>query len=171
MRSLFTARIRRMGKVMFSVCPHLGGGGQVQLGGGQIQPVGGGGSVSRGGSASCALLRAVCLLRSRRRTCLFVKKLQRKFHWQCIEFAHWHRYRFSQSCFFYGLFTLDDTENDSNTETDNDNYGFHCNMQSTLHCTKTLPLMPLATFRHFISITTYIVLGVAHCEHTIIPLL
>ena len=44
------------------------GGGQVQPGGGQVQLAGG------GGSASCALLPAVCLLRSRRRTflsCLF----------------------------------------------------------------------------------------------------
>ena len=41
----------------------MGGGGQVQLGGGVRS--------SRGGSASCALLRAVCLLRSRRRTFLF----------------------------------------------------------------------------------------------------
>ena len=77
-----------------------GGGGQVQPadGGGQVQPAAGGGGVrsSRGGgqvsqrmggvrssqrggghvqpggSASCALLRAVCLLRSRRRTFLFL---------------------------------------------------------------------------------------------------
>ena len=35
----------------------------------------------------------------------------------------------------YGLFTLDDTENDTETETSNDNYVFHCNMQSTSHCT------------------------------------
>ena len=33
---VITARIRRMGKVMFSVCPHLGGG--------QVSPAGGGGS-------------------------------------------------------------------------------------------------------------------------------
>ena len=40
-----------------------GGGGQLQLaGGGQVQP---------GGSGSCTLLRAVCLLHSRRRTFLF----------------------------------------------------------------------------------------------------
>ena len=84
------------GKVMFSVCSHLGGG-QVQLPeggsgpaaggrsgpaakGGQVQLLGGvrsscrgGGSgpAAGGGSASCALLRAVCLLRSRRRTFLF----------------------------------------------------------------------------------------------------
>ena len=46
-------------------------GGQVSqlTGGGQVQP---GGVSQRGGSASCALLRAVCLLRSRRRTFLFV---------------------------------------------------------------------------------------------------
>ena len=67
----------------------------------------------------------------------------------------------------YGLFTLDDTENDTETETDNMNYGFHCNVQSTSHCTETLPLMPLATFSHFIIFTTYILLGVAQCEHTI----
>ena len=66
-----------------------------------------------------------------------------------------------------GLFILEDTENKNETETDNDNYGFHCNMQNTSHCTKTLPMMPLATFSHFIVLTTYIVLGVAQCEHTI----
>ena len=66
-----------------------------------------------------------------------------------------------------GLFTLDDTENDTDTETNNDNYGFHCNMQSTSHCTEILPLMRLATFNHFISLATYIVLGVTQCEHTI----
>ena len=113
---IITARIRRMGKVMFSVCPHLGGGGQVQAGGGsgpagwgeggQVSPAGRGGSGPGGGvggsgpaggrggvrssrpggrgvrsvqrrgggvSASCALLQAVCLLRSRRRTFLFRK--------------------------------------------------------------------------------------------------
>ena len=44
---LITARIRRMGKVMFSVCSHLGGGGgggqvkgQSSRGGGQVQPAG-----------------------------------------------------------------------------------------------------------------------------------
>ena len=41
--------------------------------GGQVQP---GGGQSAGGSASCALLRAVCLLRSRRRTFLFAECLQ-----------------------------------------------------------------------------------------------
>ena len=48
---LFTAHIRRMGKVMFSVCSHLGGGSvqpggfrSVQPGGGQVSPAGGGGS-------------------------------------------------------------------------------------------------------------------------------
>ena len=40
-------------------------------------------------------------------------------------------------------------------------------MQSTSHCTKTLPLMPLANFSHFISLASYIILGVAQCEHTI----
>ena len=67
-----------------------------------------------------------------------------------------------------GLFTLDNTENenDSQTETDNDNYGFHCNMQSIVHCTETLPLMPLANFSHFIGLATHIILGVAQCEHT-----
>ena len=60
-----------------------------------------------------------------------------------------------------GLLTLDDTD----TETNNDNYGLHCNMQSTSHCTETLPLMPLATFSYFIGLATYIVLGVAECEH------
>ena len=54
-----------------------GGGGQVSPAGGGVSPAGGGsvqpaGGVSQwGGSASCALLRAVCLLRSRRRTFLF----------------------------------------------------------------------------------------------------
>ena len=38
--------------------------------GGQVQPRGGG-KVQLGGPASCTLLRAVCLLRSRRRTFLF----------------------------------------------------------------------------------------------------
>ena len=65
------------------------------------------------------------------------------------------------------FWTLDDTENDTDTETDNDNYGFHCNMQSPSHCAETLSLMPLATFSHFISLATYIVFGVAQCEHTI----
>ena len=65
-----------------------------------------------------------------------------------------------------GLFTLDDTENDTATKANNDNYGFHCNMQSTSHCTKTPPQMPLANFSHFIGLATYIVLGVAQCEHT-----
>ena len=69
------------GKVMFSVCSHLGGGsGQSQPGGGQVSPAGWGGQSSQGGgsvqprgvSASCALLRVVCLLRSRRRTFLFL---------------------------------------------------------------------------------------------------
>ena len=40
-------------------------------------------------------------------------------------------------------------------------------MQSTLHCTETLPLMPLANFSHFISLATHIILSVAQCEHTI----
>ena len=63
-----------------------------------------------------------------------------------------------------GLFTLEDTHND--TEIDNNNYGCHCNMLSTSHCTEILPLMPLATFGHFIGLATYIVPGVAQCEHT-----
>ena len=67
----------------------------------------------------------------------------------------------------HGLFTLDDTENDTDTETNNDNYGFQCNVQSISHCTETLSLMPLANFSHFICLTTFIVLGVAQCEHTI----
>ena len=66
----------------------------------------------------------------------------------------------------YGLFTLD-TENDNDTETDNDNYRFHCNMQNASHCTGTLSLMSLATFSHFIGLATYIVFGIAQCEHTI----
>ena len=49
--SIFTARIRRMGKVMFSVCSHLGVGGSLS----RLSP-GGGGVVSqltqRGGSVS-----------------------------------------------------------------------------------------------------------------------
>ena len=57
-----------------------GGSGQSSRGGG-VSPAGrGGGSVNGGGggSASCALLRAVCLLRSRRRTFLF-----KIYHWNC----------------------------------------------------------------------------------------
>ena len=65
------------------------------------------------------------------------------------------------------MFTLDDTENDTDTETDNHNYGFHCNIESISHCIETLLLMPLATFSHFIGLATYIILGVAQCEHTI----
>ena len=71
---------------------------------------------------------------------------------------------FLQAC-RNGLFTLGDTEND--TATDSGNYGFHCNVQNTSQCTETLSLMPLATFSHFIGLATYIVLGVAQCEHTI----
>ena len=120
MDSIITARIRRMGKVMFwggqgqrSIQPRGGQGqrsiqpggvrsswggqgqrsiqpggsgpargggskvnpargGQVQLGGSKVNPAGGGQVQlgGKGGSASCALLRAVCLLRSRRRTFL-----------------------------------------------------------------------------------------------------
>ena len=52
--------------------PAAGEGGQVQLpGGGQSSRQGGVSQQGEGGSASCALLRAVCLLRSRRRTFLF----------------------------------------------------------------------------------------------------
>ena len=52
--------------------PARGGQVRVQPGGGQSSRGGGGGQSSQqGGSASCALLRAVCLLRSRRRTFLF----------------------------------------------------------------------------------------------------
>ena len=46
------------------------GGGRSSCRGGQVQLPGGGGVRSGGGSASCTLLRAVCLLRSRRRTFL-----------------------------------------------------------------------------------------------------
>ena len=60
-----------------------------------------------------------------------------------------------------GMFTLSNTENETNTRNDNDNYGFHCNMQNTSHCTETLSLMLLATFSLGIG------LGVAQCEHTI----
>ena len=60
---------------VFSLSTSGRGGGSVQLGGGGVRSVqagGGGQSVGGGGgSASCALLRAVCLLRSRRRTFLF----------------------------------------------------------------------------------------------------
>ena len=66
-----------------------------------------------------------------------------------------------------GLFALDDTENDTDTETDNDNCGFRCNMQSTSHCTETMPLIPMANFSHFIYLPTHIILSVAQCEHTI----
>ena len=57
------------------------------------------------------------------------------------------------------------TSNDTKTKTDNDDYGFQRDMQSTSHYTETLLLMPLATFSHFFSTTTYIVLGIAECEH------
>ena len=55
--NIFTARIRRMGKVMFSVCSHLGGGGGQSSWGG-VSPAGGegvspaGGWVSRQGRGS-----------------------------------------------------------------------------------------------------------------------
>ena len=49
-----TARIRRMGEVMFSVCPHLGGGGQVRVQPGGVRSEsswgGGSGQSSWGGS-------------------------------------------------------------------------------------------------------------------------
>ena len=88
-----------MGKVMFSLCPHLGGGGQVQPGesgpaggvshqggsatGGRVRSSWGGGQVRGGqppGGVSqdrttkgvLAIWRAVCRLRSRRRTFLFI---------------------------------------------------------------------------------------------------
>ena len=76
-------------------------------------------------------------------------------------------YCVSGSLSLYGLFTLNDTENDTGTETGNNNYGFHCNMQNTSHSTETLPLMLLSTFSQFIGLTTCIVLGVAQYEHTI----
>ena len=66
-----------------------------------------------------------------------------------------------------GVFTLDDTENETNSEGKSDNYGFHYNMQNTSHCTETLSLMPLATFSFFIGRSLGIVLSVAQCEHTI----
>ena len=69
--------------------------------------------------------------------------------------------------FYNGRFTLDDTKNDSDAETDNDSYGFHCNTQNTSHCTEILPLMSLATFSYFIGPGLGIVLGVAQCEDTI----
>ena len=69
--ALITARIRRMGKVMFSLCPHLGGGvrsrcrGGVRSSWGGVSPAGGGsgpaggrsgpgGSVQPGGGSSPA---------------------------------------------------------------------------------------------------------------------
>ena len=58
------------------------------------------------------------------------------------------------------MFTLSDTENETDTEKD---YGFHCNVQNTSHCTETLALMPWVTFSLFVGIG----LGVVHCEHTI----
>ena len=39
-------------------------------------------------------------------------------------------------------------------------------MQNISHCTETLPPMPLANFSHFVSLATYIVLGVVQCKHT-----
>ena len=78
------------------------GGGQVQLPGGSGPAAGGGvrsscqggvrssrgegGSVRLGGSASCALLRAVCLLRSRRRTFLFKKAM----YWLFLYTSKYH---------------------------------------------------------------------------------
>ena len=71
------------------------GEGQVSRGGGRSaggvrSSRGGGVRSSQGGSASCALLRAVCLLRSRRRTFLFRYNFnniainsKRGHHWQC----------------------------------------------------------------------------------------
>ena len=59
------------------------------------------------------------------------------------------------------MFTLDDTENE------NDNYGFHCYMQNTSHCTETLSLIPLATFSYFIGLGLGVGLSVAKCENTI----
>ena len=96
---LITARIRRMGKVMFSVCPHLGGGvlnprrshglstplPGLSTGGGGHSVGGGhsaGGVIQPGGYSARGVgtirttewvlttQRAVCLLRSRRRTFL-----------------------------------------------------------------------------------------------------
>ena len=47
LQRIITARIRRMGKVMFTVCPRRGGGG------GQVSPAGGGsGQSSQGGQSS-----------------------------------------------------------------------------------------------------------------------
>ena len=37
----------------------------------------------------------------------------------------------------YSLFTLNDTENETETDAENDKNGFHCNMQYTSHCTET----------------------------------
>ena len=55
------------------VQPTGGGSGQLANGGGQVSQLMGGGQVQPGrGSASYALLRAVCLLRSRRRTVLLI---------------------------------------------------------------------------------------------------
>ena len=66
----------------------------------------------------------------------------------------------------YGLFTPDDTENEFETDNENDNYGFHCNMQHTLHCTETLLLMPLTTFSLLVDLGIGIGLGVAQYEQT-----
>ena len=60
-----------------------------------------------------------------------------------------------------------DWTRDTENGTDGDNYGFHCNMQNTSHCTKTPSLVPLATFCLFISLGLGIGLSVAQCEHTI----
>ena len=66
-----------------------------------------------------------------------------------------------------GVFTLDDTANETESENDSDNYGFHYNMQSTSLCTDTVSMMPLATFSLFIGLHLGIGLNVAQCEHTI----
>ena len=79
--SIVTARIRRMGKVMFSVCPHLGGGvyparssrgGVPRLG---TPPGRTGGYPVRTTKGVLTTRRAVCLLRSRRRTFLLFTEL------------------------------------------------------------------------------------------------
>ena len=39
---------------------------------------------------------------------------------------------------FNGVLTLDDTKNDTETETANDNYELYSNLQNASHCTETL---------------------------------
>ena len=67
---------------------------------------------------------------------------------------------FTPSIPHYGVLTLDNAENETETDSEKDNYGFHYNIHSASHCNKILSVMILAIFSYFIG------LGVAQCEHT-----